>query len=135
MGNISEEPGLGKNFATMVLFAAALVGGKRAVAAHYCTAKLANSDVSLCLQSNGAEPHIAAISAGKQFELNNEVGESLPATVEVNGASVAVQWKLQPHLGKADSRHVVFVYEAAAPHLRLHWVWESRASSGAMDTT
>ena len=54
-------------------------------------------------------------------------------TVEVNGASVPVQWKLQPHLGKADAGHVVFVYEAAEPHLRLRWVWESRASSGAME--
>jgi len=133
MGNVSGKPGSWKSITIVTGLAVTLGGGARLVAANSCAAKLANSDVSLCLQNNGAEPRIASISARKQLELENKVGESLPATVEVNGASVAVQWKLQPHLGEADSRHVVFVYEAAEPHLRLHWVWESRASSGAME--
>jgi alpha-galactosidase len=133
MRKISEGLGLGKNTGILFVLAAALGGGVRAVAAPSCDARVSNSDVSLCLRNNGAEPHIAAISAGRQFELNNGVGESLPTTVELNGAHVAVQWKLQAHLGKADSRHVEFVYEAAEPHLRLRWVWESRASSGAME--
>ena len=116
-----------------IVFAAALGGATRAVAARSCVATLANSDVRLCLQNTGAEPHIAEISAGKQFELNNEGGESLPATAEVNGTDVAVHWKLQPHLGKVDAGRVVFVYEADEPHLRLRWVWESRANAGAME--
>ena len=131
MGKVSRKPISWKNISILIGIAVAFNGGTRAVA-QSCAAKVANSDVSLCLQNSGAGPYVAAISAGKSFELNNKVGESLPATVEVNGASVPVRWKLQPHLRKADSRHVVFVYEAAYPHLRLSWVWESRASSGAI---
>ena len=136
MKNVFEKLSLKKNIGIVFVLAAAIGGGVQAIAAPSCAARLANSDVSLCLQNNGAEPRIAVISAGKegkQFKLSNEVGESLPATVEVNGASVAVQWKLQTQLGKADSGHIEFAYEATEPHLRLRWVWESRASSGAME--
>jgi len=136
MKNVFEKLSLKRKIGIVFVLAAAIGGGVQAIAAPSCAARLANSDVSLCLQNNGAEPRIAVISAGKQgkqFKLTNEVGESLPATVEVNGASVAVQWKLQTQLGKADSGHIEFLYEATEPHLRLRWVWESRASSGAME--
>ena len=137
MGNFSGKPSYWKSITILIGLAVAIGGGTQAAAARSCAAKLANSDVSLCLENKGAEPHVsaigAAISAGKRFELESKVGESLPASVELNGTSVPVQWKLQPHLGKADPGHVEFVYEAADPHLRLRWVWESRASSGAME--
>jgi hypothetical protein len=132
MGIILGKPVSWKNI-TLVFGLAAMLGGGTTSVAQSCAAKLTNSDVSICLQNIGPVPRIAAISAGKQLDLNNASGESLPATVEVNGANIPVQWKLQPRLGNADAGHVVFVYEAADPHLRLRWVWESRASSGAME--
>jgi len=117
---------------TIAIGLAVAFGGSGSVA-QSCAAKLANSDISLCFQTSGVEPRVTASSAGKRFELNNEEGESLPATVEINEAKVSVQWKPKPHLDKADSAHVVFVYESADPHLRLRWIWESRANSGAME--
>jgi hypothetical protein len=131
MGNDLGKPVLRKKIT--IAIGLALAFGATGSVAQSCAAKLANSDMSLCFQTTGLEPRVTAISAGKRFELNNDVGESLPATVEINEAKVSVQWKPRPQLDKADSAHVVFVYESAEPHLRLRWVWQSRANSGAME--
>jgi alpha-galactosidase len=88
--------------------------------------------MTLCLANGAAGPRIAAIEAGKT-RYQNSAGEALPANVEVDGHTVAVKWKLVPGAGSTDKKRVSMVYESAEPHLRLTWVWESRADSGAME--
>jgi hypothetical protein len=63
----------------------------------------------------------------------NEQGESLPASVEVNGATSPIVWRLKPELCSADAHHLVFVYESAEPHLRLRWQWDARAGFGPIE--
>jgi len=66
---------------------------------------------------------------------SNVADDRLPASVEVNGAPVAVKWRLKPELGEAAGRvrKVVFVYECAEPRLRLRWQWEARADIGPVE--
>ena len=64
---------------------------------------------------------------------SNQADEPLPATVEVNGVTIPLQWQLKPGLGHADLRKVVFVYECMEPHLRLRWEWEARADFGPVE--
>jgi alpha-galactosidase len=131
MGNVSGRRVSWKNFTIAMGLAATCICVR--LPAQPCAGKLANSDVSLCFQHNGREPQVSAISAGRRYELSNKTGESLPATAEVDGANVPLRWELQSQLGRADAGRVVFVYESSDPHLRLRWVWESRARSGAME--
>ncbi|HXS76151.1 MAG TPA: glycoside hydrolase family 36 protein [Terracidiphilus sp.] len=86
----------------------------------------------LCLENGAAGPRVATIEAGKgRYE--NTAAEALPTNVEIDGKTVAVKWKLVPGSGSADKKRVSLMYESAEPHLRLEWVWEARADSGAME--
>ena len=98
-----------------------------------CSATLMNANMTLCLQSSGPGPRVAAINAERRMRYDNVGVESLPVSVEVNGKNKSVEWTLQAQAGIADKKRVVFVYESAQPHLRLSWVWESRADFGAME--
>ena len=57
----------------------------------------------------------------------------MPATVEINGASVPVSWQHKANSTRTNPRHVVFVYESAQPHLRLRWEWQARADFGPIE--
>jgi hypothetical protein len=65
--------------------------------------------------------------------LRNRASEQLPASVEINGASVPLKWQHKADLDTADSHHVTFVYESTQPHLRLRWEWLARADFGPIE--
>ena len=97
-----------------------------------CAAELANSDVALCFEIDAGGPRVASMIAGNtRFE--NTVSEALPASLEVNGTDVPLEWKLVPEAGSISKDRVMFIYESSKPRLRLAWVWESRAESGALE--
>jgi len=73
------------------------------------------------------------ISGPAGLSLRNRVTDQLPPSVEINGARVQLTWQHKAELDAADSRHVVFVYESAQPHLRLRWEWRARADFGAIE--
>jgi alpha-galactosidase len=97
-----------------------------------CAATLVNSDMTLCVEDGPAGPRVAAIDARKARYENTD-GEALPTNVEVDGKTIAVKWKYVPAARSADKKRISLVYESAKPHLRLTWVWESQADSGAME--
>jgi hypothetical protein len=99
------------------------------------TARLATSDVGLELRAGKTAPRLERIAGSAQAVWNNQSDESLPASVEVDGANVAVTWELQAKSGTSDAHRVEFVYESAHPHLRLHWVWQARAGFGPVEHT
>jgi len=98
-------------------------------------ASLATRDVRLELNSGPNAPTLVELTNSAGSPWRNEESESLPGEVEVNGASVPVQWQLSPKLCTADVHRVVFVYESAQPHLRLRWQWEARAAFGPIEHT
>jgi len=64
---------------------------------------------------------------------NNDAAETLPASVDVGGSSLVINWRWMPRLSTADARHVAFVYESIEPHLRLRWEWHARAGFGPIE--
>ncbi|MFZ0746772.1 MAG: alpha-galactosidase [Terracidiphilus sp.] len=94
---------------------------------------LSNSSVQLAFIGGWQAPKLAWVSGASGFHFSIAAEEPLPASVEVNGASVSVAWHLNHQLSHADGRHVVFIYETASPHLRLQWLWEARAAFGPME--
>jgi alpha-galactosidase len=95
--------------------------------------ELSTSNIHITLSASGAQPHLVWISGPAGLSLRNRAPEQLPSSVEINGASVPLKWQHKSELDVADSRHVVFVYESAQPHLRLRWEWQARADFGAIE--
>jgi disulfide oxidoreductase YuzD len=96
---------------------------------------VSSADVTVAMRAGEHEPRIESIDDSQSNTWSNVADDRLPASVEVNGAPVAVKWRLKPELGEAAGRvrKVVFVYECAEPRLRLRWQWEARADIGPVE--
>ncbi len=95
--------------------------------------KVSNSSIQVVLSDGPHGPLLEWIEGSKDNFWSNQAIEPLPASVEVNGATVPLTWQLKPELGHADPHKAVFVYESASPHLRLSWIWEARAGFGPVE--
>jgi hypothetical protein len=96
-------------------------------------ATLKTADARLEVSAGSRAPRLLNLSGASGELWSNETEETLPASVEMNGAAVAVKWKLNPRLSTVAAHRVVFVYESAQPHLRLSWQWENRAQFGPFE--
>jgi hypothetical protein len=98
-------------------------------------ASVSNSSVKVTLRAGDHAPRIESIGGGQDNAWSNTEDETLPSSVEIDGAPVSVTWLLKPDLGRVDAgkRKVEFVYESAEPHLRLSWIWEARADFGPVE--
>ena len=96
-------------------------------------AALVTADVRVEVGAGPSSPKLNMLSSPAGRKWRNLQEETLPASVEVNGATVHVIWHLKQELGNQDSHHVVFVYESDHPHLRLRWQWETRAGFGPIE--
>jgi hypothetical protein len=94
---------------------------------------VSNESITVALSGEGNAPRLLWARGVPSFQFKNVGVEALPASVEVNGTSVSLRWKLKPELGRAEKRDVVFVYESDAPHLRLRWEWQARADFGPVE--
>ncbi|HEY2861399.1 MAG TPA: glycoside hydrolase family 36 protein [Terracidiphilus sp.] len=95
---------------------------------------VATADVNLMLNGLGPTPRMSVISGLAHLSLANSAEEPLPASVEIDGATVPVTWQRKPELDEYDSQHrAVLVYESAQPHLRLRWEWQARAAFGPIE--
>ena len=94
------------------------------------SAGLNTTDVRVELRAGAGAPKLESLSGAAGPAWRNEAEETLPASVEVNGATIPLKWQLKPELGSANPHKVAFVYESAEPHLRLRWEWEARADFG-----
>jgi len=97
------------------------------------SAVLKTADARLEVSAGSRAPRLLTLSGASGELWSNETGETLPASVEMNGAPVAVKWKLNSRLGTVAAHRVVFVYESALPHLRLSWQWENRVEFGPFE--
>jgi hypothetical protein len=97
------------------------------------SATLSNSSVMLTFRDGEHAPQITWVSGIPGFYFRNLAEEPLPASVEIDGATVPLIWQVKPEFERHDKRHLVYVYESAKPHLRLSWEWEARAEFGPME--
>lgn len=111
----------------------ALLCGDVSAETRACTATLKNADMNLCLQATDAGPRVVEFGGVRAGRWENAAAETLPASIEAHGKSVAVHWKFGGVATSADKKSVTLTYESAEPDLRLHWTWESRADFGPME--
>ncbi|HEY1901073.1 MAG TPA: alpha-galactosidase [Terracidiphilus sp.] len=131
-------PAMGKNWKTRGWALAAVMGcatlccAAQAMDAHH-SAEVKTTDARVELRAGPVAPRLVRLSGASGPAWSNDEQETLPASVEVNGAHVPLTWQLKPELGHKDPRKVKFVYESASPHLRLNWIWEARAGFGPIE--
>jgi hypothetical protein len=91
------------------------------------------SDTQVCVTSTESAPRL--LSFGSLGERVWDIGssEKLIEFAEVDGRTVKLDWKLQPALTRREGRFIQYVFEAAQPHLRVYWEWESRAEFGPVE--
>jgi alpha-galactosidase len=94
---------------------------------------VSTSDIRIGLSATDSAPHLLFIDRKAVLSLRNQGVESLPSSVEANGATISVAWRHKPAEDTSDPRHVVFVYESENPHLRLRWEWLARADFGPVE--
>ncbi|HEX4319804.1 MAG TPA: alpha-galactosidase, partial [Acidobacteriaceae bacterium] len=97
------------------------------------TATIRTGDVRLELRAGEHAPMLITLSAAHGDVWHNAVEETLPRSIDLRGKAIDLHWFLKPELTKVQDRSVEFVYESAEPHLRLHWIWEARASFGPVE--
>jgi hypothetical protein len=54
-------------------------------------------------------------------------------SVWINGRSVPVSWRFDPHASTQDAQHVSFVYVSSEPRLRLTWSWRAPHHTGPIE--
>jgi alpha-galactosidase len=94
---------------------------------------LATSDIELSFVAGEHSARLGEVKAAGGEMLQNLATEALPRSIEVNGQSVSLDWKLRPDLGASSAHRLELVYESQKPHLKLRWIWESRAGFGAIE--
>jgi hypothetical protein len=95
---------------------------------------VSTSNIRLTLSASGVAPSLAVLSGTAHLNLTNRTEESLPGSVEIDGVTVAVNWRHKTELDLHESpHHAAFVYESVEPHLRLCWEWEARADFGPIE--
>ena len=100
---------------------------------HLAPVVIQTTDVRLELQASIHTPRLVSLSQPDAAVWQNEMDEALPSSVDVDGAAISIHWLLKPELASVDPHRIVFVYESAKPHLRLHWEWEARAGFGPIE--
>jgi alpha-galactosidase len=68
-----------------------------------------------------------------QPKWENRVSETLIASMEIAGKSTPVSWTFNRDASQISEKRVSFVYDSAAPHLRLTWEWRVRQTYGPIE--
>ncbi len=96
-------------------------------------ATLRTSDTELLFRARDAEPLLTEIRVPGGWTWKNRRSEALPASVTVAWETVPVKWRLNAAASRTSLREVVFVYDSAAPRLRLVWSWQAREEFGPIE--
>lgn len=94
---------------------------------------VANSSMTIALRSETSGPRVAWVAGPAKIKLGSVCAEPLPDSVEMNGKTVAVRWRLKASAHHDGLKDAEFVYESDQPHLRLSWEWRARADFGPLE--
>jgi alpha-galactosidase len=104
-------------------------------AACQTTARIRTEQTLLELQAQPSSPQLVSLGIGGQKIWINDVPERLIDSLEIEGRSAKLDWKLNREASRIDGHEIAFVYDSASPKLRLTWEWKARASTGPVEHT
>ena len=98
-----------------------------------CGRQLSSAESILTIEAGAASPRVSRLALRDGTRWDNRIDEALPGTVEVDGASQAVTWKLDPTSCRLEPDRIAIDYLSASPRLRLTWEWRRRAWHGPLE--
>jgi len=117
-----------------ILVQAAFLGlAAAAIAASADAASIRSSDTILELEAGESTPRLVALRAPGRPVWLNRAPETLIGEVLTAVGKTPVHWTLNAGASQIEPAHVAYVYESAAPHLRLSWEWQVRAAFGPVE--
>jgi hypothetical protein len=97
------------------------------------TASIGTAQTVVRLKAGATEPQLLSLQAPGKASWFNGTADDLIATVEVDGRTLPLEWKLVAGGEHKDAKRVSFVYETQSPHLRLSWEWSAPAATGPLE--
>jgi alpha-galactosidase len=97
------------------------------------SASVRTSETQIELKADATSPRLERLAFPGEPPWNNEVSESLISFVEIAGKELACHWSFNAGASHTDGQEVSFVYDSAAPHLRLTWSWRARQAYGPVE--
>ena len=94
---------------------------------------LATTETEITLAAGDSGPRLLTLAFPGQPAWQNRTSEQLIDSVQSHDQSTAVHWVFNPAVSQITSRRVAFVYETAAPHLRLTWEWRAPQAYGPIE--
>src|SRR3984885_9447370 len=94
---------------------------------------IGNRQTTLVLQAGREEPRLVSLQSGNFPAWPNGISERLIDSVEEDGHTVSLHWKLDDREIHIPGRTATFVYQSSFPRLRLTWKWEARAEYGPVE--
>jgi hypothetical protein len=101
--------------------------------AHAQAASLRTAQTIVQLKAGATAPQLLSLQSPGLPVWSNNAAEELIATVELDGHSVPLHWKLVSGSEQKDAKHVSLVYETQSPHLRLTWGWSAPTKTGPLE--
>jgi hypothetical protein len=96
-------------------------------------ASIHTQQTTVNLQAGDEAPRLVSLQSGKLPVWSNTASETLIDSVEVNGQSLPLRWKLARDESHVGTECVTFVYLSSSPRLRLSWEWKVRAAIGPIE--
>src|SRR5450631_1837735 len=96
-------------------------------------ALLQTSDTELVLEAGPAAPRLVSLSIPGFPAWQNRSSEVLIPTADVADSPTPVLWTFNRVASQIGDERVTFVYDCAAPHLRLTWEWRTRQAYGPIE--
>jgi hypothetical protein len=96
------------------------------------TASLQTAETQLRVEAGTRAPRLIVMQERAKW-WENRASETLPASVELEGQPVLVEWKFNDGDSRSDKNTVSFTYDAISLPLRATWEWKVRSDHGPVE--
>jgi alpha-galactosidase len=96
-------------------------------------ATLNTQQTTILVEAGMHSPRLVMLKDGTTNTWANKAKETLIGSVWMNGKLVPLHWNLNRAACQSSAEQIIFVYDSAAPRMRLTWEWQARASTGPIE--
>ncbi len=94
---------------------------------------LKTEDCAIQVRTDLGHPRLTKLISRHGCVWNNDQSERLPDSVQVDGCTIPLTWKLANDQSIVNDRRLSLVYTTLDPPLKLTWEWLARANFGPIE--
>jgi len=104
-------------------------------AATRSTITMGNADNQIVVQAGDTAPRVLRLTRSGVEDWIGAGDARLIDTAFVDGKTVALHWRFDPHHSRTGKNQASLVYVTRNPDLRLRWTWRARSPHGPVEHT